>query len=694
MTAQPGERMLSWLDEDDPNRGVTPFEPVEAAIELAPTDDTSAPKKKSRREKPPKPPKPQRERRWRRDRSASEEPVPDEVRLVEWAASLNQTPLPEWGTPPGDEPPAAPSGPAAATGWDQATAGAPAGLAAARGERNGRPERRTVPRPQRDGAAGERVPQAPPSAARPVPAPRRPADDAPPAPPRAVPAPADAWQDGTGPATRADWFTPRDSAPGDADSPDAVSYDGPGYDPEPYAAGAPDAVSYAPAPEAYDAAPGGPAPHGAALCGTGRHDPGRDGARDTNPQDARPENGWNEERPRDTASEAPARPDWLVSPVPASDDRWTTTPTRDANERPEWAVSPGDRRSAGPGRDANERPARAGAPRDGWVTTPAREPAPDGGRTLTPPVRDRGRPEWVTPPAEAPVDEWSGPPRESDPPEAWPAPLDITPDDDLAEPRGKGGRPPRGPRGGPGRPAGRRRRPLLVLAVALTGAIMGVAVFAVATMYRQVVDGDGLSHTIAAPVNGRSEAELELASGAAAVTVRSTDLGDDLFQVTTPDDDEAVPRATIQGNRVTVRMTSSDGEGATAVEVRLNTRVTWQLVFSGGADRQTVDLSGGKLSGLEMPAGATRLELTLPKPEGTVPIRLGGGLDELLLHAPAGVHTRVKAVKGATNVTLDRLNRSRVAPDTTFTPNGWDQAKARYDVTAAQGVGTLKLDRR
>jgi hypothetical protein len=393
-------------------------------------------------------------------------------------------------------------------------------------------------------------------------------------------------------------------------------------------------------------------------------DPGWDAPRDagTHPSwDTAPEpdyrTGWNEEPEPAPPREPAARPDWVASPEPAPRPEWVTGPEPAA--RPDWNTSPEP------------------AARPDWVTSPV----PAG-----------------APPAAAPDGGWPEPePRDAPVPEAWPAPLDITPDDDLAEPPAKRRGRPRStsPTGGrpPGRP-GRRRKPLMLLAIALTAAVVVAAVVAAGTAYRLVLDRGGLSHTIAAPLGGRTQAELVLDSGAATVTVRGADLGDDLFQVTTPDSDDAVPRATIDGDRTTVRATSDSGEGAGAVEVRLNSRVTWRLVFRGGAKTQTVDLSGGRLAALDMDGGATRLELILPKPNATVPIRLRGGLDELLVHAPTGVPTRVKVTKGATNVTLDRFKRSKVAPDTTFTPNGWGDAKARYDVNAAEGIGTVKLDRR
>ncbi|GFJ92542.1 hypothetical protein [Phytohabitans rumicis] len=70
-----------------------------------------------------------------------------------------------------------------------------------------------------------------------------------------------------------------------------------------------------------------------------------------------------------------------------------------------------------------------------------------------------------------------------------------------------------------------------------------------------------------------------------------------------------------------------------------------------------------------------------------------GGVNQFLIHAPAGVLTRVRIGSGASTVVLDKLNQSGVAPGVVFTPNGWAQATSRYDIDAVAGVSTIRLDR-
>jgi hypothetical protein len=655
MTAQPGERTVSWLDEDDPNRGSERFVPVESVVELTPTAEEVQPGRKSRRDKPPKPPKPPRGKLWRRQKATQEKPPrenpPRDVtpRTGDWPAPASEDWLTtlrrpasrqEWAASRDTKPRDA--GPAPE--WTEAPDEAP---------------RSTGPHPAWAAAPEDALDDDGWTTTPPLPSP--PPDAAAAAP--AASAPAER-------AAREDWFTPRDDARGD--EPDRPEW------------------TDTPPRGEWDAAPGewGAAPEA-----------------DWDQREAGARADWDESpgEGRDApAVEDLGRPDWVRSPEPAARPEWVTSPEPAA--RPEW--------DAGPEGEPDRR-------RAGWDSGPEHPNGPAGWDSGPEPDRrvgwgggaeQKARPDWVTSPvpaapAAAPDSGWAAAePREAAVPEAWPAPLDITPDDDLDDPPTKRRRrprpsgPPTGERSG-GRTGGggprRRRKPLMVLAIALTAVVAAAAVVAAGTIYRLVFDPETPgSHTIAAPLGQRTKGELELATGADTVTVSGADLGDALFQVTTPEAGDAIPLATIRGDRTTVTLASNRGEAASAVEIRLNSRVTWRLILTAGAKTQTVDLGAGKLSGLEMAGGATRLELTLPKPAGTVPIRLRGGLDELLVHAPKGALTRVKVTKGATNVTLDRLNRSKVAPDTTFTPDGWAQAKARYDVDAAEGIGTVKLDRR
>jgi hypothetical protein len=203
----------------------------------------------------------------------------------------------------------------------------------------------------------------------------------------------------------------------------------------------------------------------------------------------------------------------------------------------------------------------------------------------------------------------------------------------------------------------------------------------------------GASRVASAPLDNQRERDFELVSNTNLVTIRASDLADRLFVITTPADGNAAPSVSIQGSRVTLQLVPTGKSGPASVEVRLNTRVKWYLRLSGGAVESHVDMSAGKLAGLELLGGATRLELSLPAPEGNIPVRMSGGANQFLVHLPTGVPVRVRVGSGASNVNIDALARSQIAPGTVFTQTAWNGAARRYDIDAVAGFATLRIDR-
>jgi hypothetical protein len=197
--------------------------------------------------------------------------------------------------------------------------------------------------------------------------------------------------------------------------------------------------------------------------------------------------------------------------------------------------------------------------------------------------------------------------------------------------------------------------------------------------------GSSVGRTATAPLDGRTEASFELVTGTTKVTLRSEDLGSDLYRITTAADSGTVPRPVVDANRVQLHL-APDGDGASGnVEVVLAAKVTWSLRFTGGADEQRIDLGGGKVSGIDVIGGARRVELTLPTPAGTVPVRVTGAVDEFVVRAPANSPVRVHLDSGAKTVAAGEKTQRDVPPGSTFTPRNW-QVDNRYDVDAASRV--------
>ena len=231
--------------------------------------------------------------------------------------------------------------------------------------------------------------------------------------------------------------------------------------------------------------------------------------------------------------------------------------------------------------------------------------------------------------------------------------------------------------------------------VLLGGAVGGVAYYG--------GDGKGLGsvlslnagqtegRTSTAPLDGRTTASFEMVAASNQVTVKTQDLGENLYKITTADDSGMVPSPAVSADRVQLHLTPK-GEGTSGdVTIILSTKVRWSLRFSGGSDEQVIDMTGGQVSEVSLVGGARRVELTLPKPSGTVPVQVTGALEELSVSSPADAPVRVKVEAGAKTVAAGTRTLRDVVAGSTLTPKGWE-VNDRYDVDAKSWVTLLSVD--
>ncbi|GAA2555764.1 hypothetical protein GCM10010435_27960 [Winogradskya consettensis] len=195
------------------------------------------------------------------------------------------------------------------------------------------------------------------------------------------------------------------------------------------------------------------------------------------------------------------------------------------------------------------------------------------------------------------------------------------------------------------------------------------------------------AHVVEGVRSGRTVAGFDLVDGARSVTLRTADLGDGLYRVSTPVGQAAVPLSEERDGRVQVRM-AGDAE---AVDITLSSRVRWDLRVGGGADSSVIDLSGGRVGGVDLSGGATRISLVLPPPDGTLNVRMSGGVSLLDVRTAADVPVRVRVGRGAGQVVLDGLTHSGVAAGGTFSSPSWDTAADRVDLDAVAGLAALTV---
>jgi hypothetical protein len=198
------------------------------------------------------------------------------------------------------------------------------------------------------------------------------------------------------------------------------------------------------------------------------------------------------------------------------------------------------------------------------------------------------------------------------------------------------------------------------------------------------------SHVATAALGPWRSAELDVVSGATSVSVSTADLGTELLRVTTPPNSGVRPDLVI-GATVQLYLDSSGGSGPAAVQVELNSGVTWHLLFAGGASQTTADLSSGRFGGADFAAGSNLIAMTLPRPDGTVTVELAGGASQVSLGLPAGVPAQLQLDGGASTALLLGRAYTGIAGGTVLTSPGWNGARVRYLIEAPAGVSAISV---
>lgn len=236
-------------------------------------------------------------------------------------------------------------------------------------------------------------------------------------------------------------------------------------------------------------------------------------------------------------------------------------------------------------------------------------------------------------------------------------------------------------------------RPRLIMVIAAAAAVaLGAGGTALA------LGGPSSSH-VAAMSRGRlTQAELKVTSGTAILQITVDQLGGTLLRVSTPDRAPVRPVLSDHGLVVLALAGTAPGgpqrqDSGYAVKVVLNAAVTWSLDLAGGTQLTRVDLRGGKVAGIAVMAGSDTLDMKLPRPAGTLPLLLAGGVSQFLLSLPAGVPAQVTVGGGASFVSLDGQHLTGIAGGTVVTSPGWAAATSRYDIDATSGFSRLAVSR-
>jgi hypothetical protein len=231
---------------------------------------------------------------------------------------------------------------------------------------------------------------------------------------------------------------------------------------------------------------------------------------------------------------------------------------------------------------------------------------------------------------------------------------------------------------------------VLIVLVAIGGAAAYFALGPAIPTGTQTLDAAG-------KVGSLDHANVRVDVGAATLTmVGSSSIGDDLF------------RAHIEysGRKPDVGFDESTGDvhisqGNTSglffqnrrfvLSLQLNSSVQWKIAVNSGASSDTFNLSSVHVTSMELNTGASREDITLGTPSGTVPITINGGALTVNVHRIKGVAASVTVSGGAVNLNFDG-RQSHAVGNLTARTTDYDSASDRYQIQVNGGASNVSVD--
>ena len=189
---------------------------------------------------------------------------------------------------------------------------------------------------------------------------------------------------------------------------------------------------------------------------------------------------------------------------------------------------------------------------------------------------------------------------------------------------------------------------------------------------------------LAAPLGSVEMGRLVFTRGASHLTIGVDPSMDDLFRARF---DGKVPEVGVDGGTVSVKYRPSFHPPTG--EITLSGRIPWTIRAHWGMSDVSADLESLELRDLKIAGGSSRLEIRLPHPDTSIPIRIGGGASSLEVIRPAGVPVRVRIGGGASKLAIDNFSVGSAGGGTDWKSPDYDSAEERYDI--AIGAGASKV---
>ncbi len=125
--------------------------------------------------------------------------------------------------------------------------------------------------------------------------------------------------------------------------------------------------------------------------------------------------------------------------------------------------------------------------------------------------------------------------------------------------------------------------------------------------------------------------------------------------------------------------------------VSLAGSMPWTIEIQGGLSNLGGSLEDIVLARLDIEDGVNNVDLELPMPNGTVPIRLSGVASSVKLRRPAGASVGLRVGGGISRLRLDRQSYRQVGGDRRFTSEGYAAGTDRFEIEVLGGASDVRV---
>ena len=173
-------------------------------------------------------------------------------------------------------------------------------------------------------------------------------------------------------------------------------------------------------------------------------------------------------------------------------------------------------------------------------------------------------------------------------------------------------------------------------------------------------------------------------------------IGDDLFRAHIEYSGNK-PEVSVDSSSGDVHISQSNTSGfffqshRFVLNLQLNIGVRWSIAINSGASTDDLNLATVRVTGVEINTGASRENITVGTPSGTIPITINGGALNVTIHRPHGVAASADISGGAVTLNFDGRQHHTVGGASDRTGD-YDSATDRYQVQVNGGACNVTLD--